>query len=155
MTSYAPYWECCAAPTESRCTLPQPTLADLPELLEQMRANGMSVAVQTEGMPAPVIDVVELCCFRVIQEALTNAARHAPGAPVQLTVGYRPGTVTARIVNTVGDDAASRSPGVSGFGLIGMRERVVALGGTIEAGREAKVFRVEVAIPTAPVEQQP
>jgi signal transduction histidine kinase len=135
--------------------LPQPTLADLPELLEQMRANGMSVAVQTEGMPAPVIDVVELCCFRVIQEALTNAARHAPGAPVQLTVGYRPGTVTARIVNTVGDDAASRSPGVSGFGLIGMRERVVALGGTIEAGREAKVFRVEVAIPTAPVEQQP
>lgn len=135
--------------------VPQPRLADLPDLLDRMRANGMSVAVQTEGTPVALTDSVELCCYRVIQEALTNAARHAPGASVGLNVGYCPGTITLTIINRVGNDATSNSPGLSGFGLIGMRERVVALGGTMSAGRDAMGFRVEVGIPTTPMEQLP
>ena len=58
---------------------PQPRLTDLPELLERMRASGMTVVVETDGAPRALSDPVELCCYRVIQETLTNAARHAPG----------------------------------------------------------------------------
>lgn len=143
------------SPDGATLHVPQPRLADLPDLLDRMRANGMSVAVRTDGTPVALTDSVELCCYRVIQEALTNAARHAAGAPVQLTVGYCPGTVTVSIINRVGNDPASNGPAVSGFGLIGMRERVVALGGTMSAGRDAMGFRVEATIPTATIEQLP
>jgi signal transduction histidine kinase len=134
---------------------PQPKLVDLPELLERMRASGMSVTFDTEGTPDALTDPVELCCYRVIQEALTNAARHAPGAPVELTVSYRPGRVALAIFNRVGNAPASDSPAVSGFGLIGMRERVIALGGTLSAGRDAMGFRIDVGIPTPRAEQLP
>jgi len=143
------------SPDGATLHVPQPRLADLPDLLDRMRANGMSVAVRTDGAPVSLSDSVELCCYRVIQEALTNAARHAPGAPVALSVGYRPATITVTITNPIGKDPASNSPPVSGFGLIGMRERVVALGGTMSAGRDTMGFRVEVGIPTTTMEQLP
>jgi signal transduction histidine kinase len=134
---------------------PQPKLVDLPELLERMRASGMSVTFDTEGTPDALTDPVELCCYRVIQEALTNAARHAPGAPVELTVSYRPGRVALTIINRGGVVPAPDGPVVPGFGLIGMRERVIALGGTLSAGRDAMGFRIDVGIPTPRAEQLP
>jgi signal transduction histidine kinase len=134
---------------------PQPKLADLPELLQRMRANGMTVAVETDGTPAAMTAPVELCCYRVIQEALTNAARHAPGAPVELTVSYRPGRVALTITNRVGVASAPDGPVVPGFGLIGMRERVIGLGGTVSAGRDDMGFRIDVCIPAPLAEQLP
>jgi signal transduction histidine kinase len=134
---------------------PQPTLAALPELLERMRANGMSVVVSTDGTPRTLTDPVELCCYRVIQEALTNAARHAPGAPVELTVHYRPDLVALRILSRAAVVPAPDQPVVAGFGLIGMRERVIVLGGSLSAERDALGFRVEARIPTPLAEQLP
>jgi signal transduction histidine kinase len=133
---------------------PQPRLTDLPELLERMRASGMTVVVETDGAPRALSDPVELCCYRVIQETLTNAARHAPGEAVQLTVSYRPSDVALAIVNRIGSGPAQNDPGRSGLGLIGMRERLIALGGTFTAERDTDRFRVEAAIPTAPARHE-
>jgi signal transduction histidine kinase len=127
---------------------PQPCLADLPELLERLQSNGMSVACTERGVPRPLGAAVELCCYRVIQEALTNAARHAPGAPVKVTIDYRDTeialTITDRGRAVPGNEAATSG---EGFGLIGMRERVSALGGDLAAARRGDGFLVEARIP--------
>jgi signal transduction histidine kinase len=126
---------------------PPPRLADLPDLVERMRSSGMRVVVDTDGSPRGLSDRVELCCYRVVQEALTNAARHAPGEPVTLTVRYGPDVVALVIVNGTPSGWAPSGSG-PGLGLIGMRERVTTLGGTLAAGRDINGFKVEAVIPT-------
>lgn len=130
---------------------PQPGLDDVGGLVERMRANGMHVTVQMLGSQRPLPDTVGLCCYRVIQEALTNAARHAPGAPVQITVGYDDTEVVVTISDSAGIAASPRGAGPAGFGLIGMRERVTALGGQLHAGPDTSGFRVRAHIPSATV----
>jgi signal transduction histidine kinase len=127
---------------------PQPSLTDLPELFDRMRANAMTLTVGEHGTPRALSAAIELCCYRVIQEALTNAARHAPGAPVTVTIDHR----DAEIALTITDRGAaalrvgSTTDG-EGFGLIGMRERVSALGGDLAAVRRDTGFQVEARIP--------
>jgi signal transduction histidine kinase len=124
---------------------PQPNLADVPVLIERMRSSGMQVMLESSGSPRGVPESVALCCYRVAQEALTNAARHAPGASVQVRFEFAENQLALLVCNDLAPNAASDS---NGFGLIGMRERVTALNGTLQAGVQNGQFRVSMQLPT-------
>ncbi|MFB4425760.1 sensor histidine kinase [Streptomyces sp. QL37] len=113
---------------------PQPTLDRLDELIGKVRSAGVTVVTETTGRRRPLPPGVELSAFRIVQEALSNVLRHAPGARARVELGYRSATVTVRVTNT-----APRSPGRSaegvGHGLLGMRERAAMLGGELTHGR--------------------
>lgn len=112
-------------------TTPQPGLADLPELVQSARRAGMTVALSGGGGHAP--ESVGLAAYRIVQEALANAARHAPGAVVRVALTEAGGGLTVRIGNDAGPTRAGGDHG-PGHGLTGMRERVRLLGGTFSAG---------------------
>jgi signal transduction histidine kinase len=121
------------APSEPARHAPQPTLGRLDELLDNVRGAGLTVTAETTGTPHPLPPGVELSAFRIVQEALSNAMRHAPGAHVRVGVGYRPSGVTVRVANSAPDRPVPPSPG-AGHGLLGMRERTAMLGGELAAG---------------------
>ncbi|MFG2143489.1 sensor histidine kinase [Streptomyces sp. NPDC048696] len=131
---------------------PAPGLDRLPELVEQAAAAGLTVGTETTGVPESLPPGADLAAFRIVQEALTNVVRHSASRTARVGVGYLPGVLELR----VDDDgpAAPGDAGGSGNGLIGMRERAAALGGTIEAGpRPDGGFRVVARLPltrTAP-----
>ncbi|MET9592283.1 sensor histidine kinase [Streptomyces sp. NPDC006516] len=112
---------------------PQPTLDRLDELIEKVRSADVTVAAQITGLRRPLPPGVELSAFRIVQEALSNVLRHAPGARARVDVGYHSHAVTVRVTNT-----APASPGWKagrgGHGLLGMRERTVMLGGELTHG---------------------
>jgi signal transduction histidine kinase len=114
---------------------PQPQLTDLPTLIETARLAGVTVQLSA---PAPLDQVpsgVALCAYRIVQESLSNASRHAPGAAVDVSVDHDVGTVLLRVANGPADPLATRpAEGGTGHGLTGMRERVALLGGTLLAG---------------------
>ncbi|GIG92891.1 sensor histidine kinase [Plantactinospora endophytica] len=123
-------------------TAPQPGLADVPELVEAARRAGMAVTVATGPEPAesqPVPEAVGLAAYRIIQEALANAARHAPGTAVRVSLDA---DERALIIGVWNDPAAAGSgagrpdatAGPAGHGLTGMRERARLLGGRLRAG---------------------
>ena len=119
------------AEDEDGALRPQPGLADVPALVERHRAAGGSVDLTFRPPSRPLHASVGLAGYRLVQEALTNASRHAPGAPVQVCVDGEGAAVVVEVVNAGG--AADPHPG-SGFGLVGMRERVRVLGGELDAG---------------------
>jgi signal transduction histidine kinase len=127
---------------------PSPTLGDLPALAEKMSSTGMDVDVTTSGAPRPLPAAVELCCYRVTQEALTNAGRHAPGAKVNVQVRFAGDRLDLVVANGAPPGGRSAAAGGSGFGLVGMRERVAALGGQFVAGSTGTGFRIAVSLPT-------
>ncbi|KUL31717.1 sensor histidine kinase [Actinoplanes awajinensis] len=112
---------------------PQPALADLGELVANVRAAGPAVAVEVTGTPRPLSPGVELSAYRIVQEALSNAIRHAPGAPVRVRIAYRPASLGVRIGNAAPARPGQPSPG-AGHGLPGMRERAAMLDGDLAAG---------------------
>ncbi|MGW6545673.1 sensor histidine kinase [Streptomyces massasporeus] len=115
---------------ESRA--PIPGLADLDALVRGVRAGGLSVRVTPAGTPRPVAPTTELTAYRIVQEALTNTHKHASATGAEVVLDYGPD----RLRITVTDDGrpgACPGPG-SGHGLIGMRERAAAIGGTVTAG---------------------
>jgi signal transduction histidine kinase len=113
---------------------PQPGLADVAALVEQSRAAGARVDLTLRPPARPTHASVELATYRLVQEALTNARRHAPGTPVDVRVVGDDIEVVVEVVNR--QDGAIPTPRVesSGFGLVGMRERVRLLGGRLDAG---------------------
>jgi signal transduction histidine kinase len=123
-------------------TEPQPGLDDIDDLVERMRAAGLTVRLEADE-PGQVAPAVGLTAYRVVQEALTNVTRHAgPGAVATVWV-----TRTARqLTIEVSDDGVGiqRPPG---RGLRGMRERVTAVGGTLEAGPSGEGWRVRAMMP--------
>lgn len=127
---------------------PQPTLADLAALVEESRQAGMDVTLQPLGQVRVVAEMVERTAYRVVQEALTNAGRHAPGGPVRVTLDYRPDALAVQIVN----GQATREPTTvagRGHGLVGLRERALALGGRLRADPHLDGgFSVEAVLPT-------
>jgi signal transduction histidine kinase len=126
---------------------PQPGLTDLPRLVEQSREAGMHVEL-SGCADAPVDDVVGRAAYRIVQEALTNAGKHAPGAPVTVVVERSDKALEIRVVN--GPSAGPlRTPPSGGFGLVGLGERVRTLGGTLTAEpRLDGGFTVEAVLPT-------
>jgi signal transduction histidine kinase len=115
---------------------PQPGLADLPELIGTARQAGMAVELSAPPELDQVPPSAGLCAYRIIQEALSNAGRHAAGAPVAVSVGCDAGAVTLQVTNGPGSPAGQRANGHQpGHGLTGMRERAELLGGSLRAGR--------------------
>jgi signal transduction histidine kinase len=126
---------------------PQPGLDRLGELLDTARDSGTPVRLVLEGRPAPLTPSVELTAYRIVQEALTNARRHAPGAPVEVALRYEPGAL-ALCVRDRGPGPL-RELGSGGQGLRGMRERVTLVGGTLSTGAaDGGGFAVEARLPT-------
>ncbi|MEV5691898.1 sensor histidine kinase [Micromonospora globbae] len=126
-------------------TTPQPGLAQLPELVAAARRAGMTVALDSD-VPADPPAPVGLAAYRIVQEGLANAARHAAGAAVRVTVRVQGGDLAVRVVN----DGTGTSPEGrgGGHGLTGMRERAVALGGTFTAGpTDGGGYAVEALLP--------
>ncbi|KAA8881926.1 two-component sensor histidine kinase [Nocardia colli] len=111
---------------------PVPVLREVDELIEQARAAGQQIELTSEGHPTDAPTAHRLAVVRVVQEALTNTRKHAPDAAVRVLVSYGPPATLVEISNTA---AAQVSNSVtSGFGLIGLSERIEALGGHLDAG---------------------
>ncbi|MFE0799635.1 sensor histidine kinase [Streptomyces sp. NPDC058812] len=134
---------------------PQPTLADLDALLANVRDAGLSVEKAVTGAVRELPPGVELSAYRIVQEALSNTLRHAPGATARVEVSYVLGGLGLRIVNGPIPELTlvKPSPG-AGHGVTGMRERVSMLNGEMTAGpTDDGGYEVAVFLPvTAPTE---
>jgi signal transduction histidine kinase len=130
---------------------PAPGLDRLPELIELTRAAGLPVEVETAGKAPPLPAAVQLAAYRIIQESLTNVARHAGPARVTVRVTYGDAGICVE-VDDDGKAPANRIATIeSGSGITGMRERAAALGGELSAGfRQAGGFRVSARLPIRP-----
>jgi signal transduction histidine kinase len=128
--------------TEEASLVPQPGLDQLSELLDTARASGTDVRLVIEGAVRELSPGVELTAYRVLQEALTNARRHAPGAAVEVALRYSPGALDVRV-----SDDGPGSDAEPGLGLLGMRERVAMVGGELKTGSD-NGFVVVARLPT-------
>lgn len=136
---------------------PQPTLADLDALLANVREAGLAVDKAVTGAVRELPQGVELSAYRIVQEALSNTLRHAPGAAARVEIGYVLGGLGLRIVN-------GRAPGLTlvksthgaGHGITGMRERVSMLNGEMTADEtEDGGYEVTVFLPVSTLEDSP
>jgi signal transduction histidine kinase len=141
----------------ARASGPAPALADLPQLVDDVRSAGVPVALHVEGAPAQVHAGVELSAYRVVQEALTNVIKHA-GSPrsVAVNVRHAPGSLSVEVVDDGRGLSAAPSrngdstpaPDGTGHGLIGMRERVELWGGELSVGpAPGGGYRVRALLP--------
>ncbi|MGW1271920.1 sensor histidine kinase [Streptomyces sp. NPDC002491] len=130
-----------------------PCLAELEELVGQSAAAGMVVDLMVEGEVRAYAPEVEQTAYRVVQEALTNVHKHAGGAKTRVRLAHRVGEIAMQVENGAPPEAgAASSAGLpsGGNGLVGMKERVVALGGVFVSGpTDAGGFRVSAVIPAA------
>ena len=128
---------------------PQPTLAQLETLLEQVRTAGLAVELQITGEQRQLPPALELSAYRIVQEALTNTLRHADATHVIAALRFDSDAVEVEIVDDGTPSAAGE--GASGLGLIGMRERAAAVGGDVQAGPASPGgFRVAARLPFDP-----
>ncbi|MBT2480542.1 sensor histidine kinase [Streptomyces sp. ISL-94] len=126
-----------------------PSLDELEALVGQSRAAGMAVEMLVQGTGAGYPAEVEQTAYRVVQEALTNCHKHAPGARVTVRLAHRDGEVAMQVENGP-CDGTSAEPGLpsGGNGLVGMRERVLGLGGVFVSGpTDAGGFKVSAVLP--------
>ncbi|MER5215780.1 sensor histidine kinase [Streptomyces sp. NPDC002838] len=112
---------------------PQPTLDRLDALVANTRAAGLAVTVEVVGKRRSLPPGVELSAYRIVQEALSNVLRHAPGACARVELAYLSGALNVKVINSRPTQPAPQSPG-AGHGLLGMRERATMLGGALRAG---------------------
>jgi signal transduction histidine kinase len=137
---------------------PQPGLDDLAGLFESAHSGGVTVTSAVTGTPRPIPEGVDLSAYRIVQEALSNAMRHAPGSEVQVKLYYGDAALVVEVRNNGvppnGQAVADEEAGGSGFthgsghGIIGMRERATMLGGNLQAGPTGKGdFLVTAALP--------
>ncbi len=116
-------------------TAPQPGLAELDDLLDSARSGGVRVTSSVSGTARVLPQGIDLSAYRIVQEALSNVMRHAPGSAARVELGYAPSALVIKVRN----DACAAQAGDAdqegaGHGLIGMRERAGMLGGHLEAG---------------------
>jgi signal transduction histidine kinase len=129
-----------------------PSLSRVEDLARRARAAGLKVRLRVEGEPVPLPPGVDQAAYRIVQEALTNALKHADSAHATVTVSYEPNEV----VLSIEDDGAARGgDGLGetggGHGLVGMRERAALYGGLVQAGpRDTGGFAVRARLPTRP-----
>ncbi len=138
--------------SEAPDTAPQPGLADLEGLLESARNGGVTITSGVSGTPRPLPDGVDLSAYRIVQEALSNAMRHSPGAAVQVKLYYGDAALVVEVRNDQCPPGTREPSGVlsegGGHGIIGMRERATMLGGHLQAGPiEKGEFLVTAALP--------
>ncbi|MDN3357537.1 sensor histidine kinase [Actinomadura sp. DC4] len=129
---------------------PMPGLDRLPQLIAALTATGLTIEQQVEGEPRELPATVDLAGYRIVQEALTNVRKHAPGAGAVVRLTYLPSELRVRVTDT-GTNAPPRADG-TGHGLLGMRERALSLGGSFSADAEpGGGFRVTAALPSPAV----
>ena len=136
---------------------------DVPALVERMRAAGLDVAYAVAGIPGPLSAGAGMAAYRVVQEALTNALKHAGDVRTSVTLGWSDAALDIRVVSDPCDSppelhvvatgpSPARLPG-GGHGIPGMRERVASAGGTLDAGPRADGgFAVQARLPLASAE---
>jgi signal transduction histidine kinase len=134
-------------PEEAPALAPQPSLEYLDKLVEHARETGLPVDLRVEGEPIPLPPGVDLTAYRLVQEGLTNALKHANARRAEVVVRYRDGHVEL----TVSDDGRGGGDGdKGGHGLVGMRERISVYGGKLEAGpRPEGGYRLRATLPVA------
>ncbi len=128
---------------------PVPGLSDLGPLIADMAAAGVTVDMQVDGTVRALSPAADLSAYRIVQEALTNVARHAGPTRAQVRISYRPAGLSVEVTDDgpSGQPRPMSRPG-SGHGLIGMRERAALFGGELAAGPYAAGFRVTASLPT-------
>jgi signal transduction histidine kinase len=136
------------SPSEREPMAPTPALRDVPELVQRARDSGLAVTLRMEGAAGALPVPLQLASYRIIQEGLTNVMRHASGAQATVRIVVADGELRLEVADD-GTGAPTTSSGSgSGSGLEGMRERASAVGGTLEARREAEGgFRVRAVLP--------
>jgi signal transduction histidine kinase len=128
---------------------PRPSLAHVAVLVDQVRAAGMPVELRVEGEPVELPPGVDLSAYRIVQEALTNALKHAGPTRATVTVRYRRHELQLEIADSGRGVTNGRG---GGHGLVGMRERVALFGGELDAGNRAGAagYAVQVRLPLEP-----
>jgi signal transduction histidine kinase len=121
-----------------------PGLASLDTLIAHHRAAGLQVALDTSGAPRPLGAAADQAAYRILQEALTNAARHGTGS-AQVELAFGDATIELTVTNPMPTHGLARPGG--GHGLVGMRERATLLGGDLDAARANGAFRLHARIP--------
>ncbi|MFG1780818.1 sensor histidine kinase [Rhodococcus oryzae] len=132
---------------------PMPGLDRIDELVEGSRRAGMQVQVDRIGMPEQLSDSAGLTMYRILQESLSNAARHAPGAPVRVILGRDGGLATMAVVNDrpLGTTVSTVADHAGGHGITGMRDRASSVGGSLVAQpRPDGGFEVLARVPAVP-----
>jgi signal transduction histidine kinase len=119
-------------------------LASLATLIAHHATTGLNATVDVSGTPQPLGGVADQAAYRILQEALTNAARHGAGT-ARIELAFGDAAIDLTITNPAPAGSAPRSSG--GHGLIGMRERATLLGGTLDTERAHGAFRVRARIP--------
>ncbi|QXV58373.1 sensor histidine kinase [Amycolatopsis sp. TNS106] len=123
-------------------------LAELSKLVESARASGLEVELgSTPGQPAHLPAAVDLTAYRIAQEALTNAAKHAAGGRAVLDIRADGGILTVEVRNDLRPGSGSGDDGGTGLGLLNMRERAAAVGGTLAAGPSGGGWLVRAELP--------
>ncbi len=132
-------------PEEAPALAPQPSLEYLDKLVEHARETGLPVELRIEGAPVQLPAGIDLTAYRLVQEGLTNALKHARAQRAEVVVRYGDGRVDV----TVSDDGSGDGSGdKGGHGLVGMRERVSVYGGKLEAGpRPGGGYRLHASLP--------
>lgn len=130
---------------------PAPGVENVAELVERSRAAGLEVQLEVTGEhPGQLAHAVSLAAYRIVQESLTNARRHAAGAAVTVKLAFEPRELAVAVVSGAGDDCNKSKHGEpAGVGIAGMSERAAAVGGTLRAAPLAGGFRVEATLPYA------
>lgn len=131
------------SPEDARSAVEPPGLAALAALAERQRAAGLDVSVAVRGRRRTLGPGVDQAAYRILQEALTNAARHGDGS-ADVHVAFGEDALEITVVNPA---RAARATGEGGHGLVGMRERTALLGGTLEARAADGVFRLSARLP--------
>ncbi len=129
-------------------------IEEIPRLVESSRASGYDVVTRTVGEPVPIDPSIARAAYRVVQEGLSNAMRHGrPGARADVTVEWTPQSLVVSVRNGAGleVDVTEEGDGISlprgGFGLIGLRERIAVLGGTLKAGPQGDSYLLRATMP--------
>jgi signal transduction histidine kinase len=126
----------------------EPGASDVVELVEGYRAAGLDVSLELGGDLDSIDATTGLALYRIVQESLANACKHAPGAPVRARVDVGPTDVEVTVDNPVGEHVETRD---GGHGLVGIRERTETMGGECRVGREANRWLVRCKVPLAPL----
>jgi signal transduction histidine kinase len=135
------------APEERAPRAPTDGVDRLGQLIASTREAGVPVSSRIEGPPRPLPATVDLAAYRIVQEALTNVARHAAGASTAVLIAYHETELVVQVENDSGENPLNGHIG-GGNGIPGMRERATALGGVLDAGpRPAGGFRVLARLP--------
>jgi signal transduction histidine kinase len=134
-------------PEEAPALAPQPSLVFLDKLVDQARESGLPVELRVEGEPVELPAGLDLTAYRLVQEGLTNALKHARAKHAQVLVRYDDGHVEVSVTDDGTGDGGGES---GGHGLVGMRERVAVYGGELEAGKQpGGGYRLRARLPVS------